>query len=60
MPWTMCSERRYLLPFCALCFHPYFQRTWSVVLVRLGRAMPTLALTAFSEVRKESCKKYCN
>jgi hypothetical protein len=43
MPWTMCSEGRYLLPFCALCFHPYFQRTWSVVLVRLaglGRTSP--------------------
>jgi hypothetical protein len=40
---TMCSERRYLLPFCALCFHPYCQRTWSAVLVRLGRAMPNFA-----------------
>jgi hypothetical protein len=36
MPWTKCSEGCYLLPFCALCFHPYFQRTWSVVLVRLA------------------------
>jgi hypothetical protein len=47
MLWTMCPERRYLLPFCALCFHPYFQRTWSAVLVRLGRAMPNFVMTAF-------------
>jgi hypothetical protein len=48
---TMCSEGRYLLPFCTLCFHPYFQRTWSVVLVRLGRAMPNFAVTQFCEIR---------
>jgi hypothetical protein len=51
MPWTMCSEGRYLLPFCALCFHPYFQRTWSVVLVRLaglGRTSPKRSSRKFA------------
>jgi hypothetical protein len=47
MLWTMCSERRVFLPFCALCFHPYFQRSWSAVLVRLGRAMTNFGCTEF-------------
>jgi hypothetical protein len=52
MLWTMCSERRVLRPLRAQCVHPYFHPTWSAVLVRLGRAMPNFAMTAFYEVRR--------